>query len=104
MITTIIICVTVIIVVALILKWAKDMSAAGLPMFTYGECIQKSEEDNPKVVPAPVGFQADVTPESKHKDETQMSDVERMNAILQDSASTISALLRGEVDFDDIKQ
>lgn len=104
MITTIIICVTVIIVVALILKWAKDMSTASLPMFTYGECVWKSEEDNPKIVPAPIGFQADETHEAKHKDETQMSDVERMNAILQDSASTISALLRGEVDFDDIKQ
>lgn len=104
MITTIIICVTVILVVALILKWAKDMSTANLPMFTYGECVWKSKEDNPKIVPAPIGFQADATDEAKHKDETQMSDVERMNAILQDSASTISALLRGEVDFDDIKQ
>lgn len=69
-------------------------------MWLHAECVHK---EDPVAVPEsnPVGFQVDAT---KQIEEKTLSDKELREQLLQDTASTISALLRGEVDFDDIKQ
>lgn len=102
--TALIICLTIIFCVVWITTWAKHMSKCELPMFTYAECERTyaGEEDDEAPVEIPMRFQP---PEEKteEKTEEQMSDVEKLNQILSDTASTVSSLLRGEVDFDDIK-
>lgn len=95
MIITLIICITLVLCLVLLLKWAKDMATAGLPMFTYGQLVWKDDNTADKK-PNVIGFSAE--PEEK-----ELSDQEKLEKTLADSASTISALLRGEVDFDDIK-
>lgn len=97
MIVTIIICCTVLIALVIILKWAKDMSTANLPMFTYGECVWKEATSDTPITTQPIGF-------AVADEEKQLSSQEQLEAVLQDTASTISALLRGEVDYDEIKQ
>jgi hypothetical protein len=69
-------------------------------MWLHAECVHK---EDPVAVPEsnPIGFQGDTT---EHTEEKTLSDKELREQVLQDTASTISALLRGEVDFDDIKQ
>ena len=56
--TTIIICLTVIFCVIWITLWIKHMVINGLPLFTYGRCMQ-CEENNLETKPNPVGFQPD---------------------------------------------
>lgn len=99
MITTAIICVTVLIGLFLILKWAKDMSTANLPMFTYGECVWKEE---PKEIaePTPIGFKPEDTSEEKQVDEKTKREIRE--AYLRDPITLTASLLRGEVDIDDI--
>lgn len=94
--TTLLICITVILCLVIVLRWAKDMSVAELPMFTYGECVKKEPSD---FVPVnkPMGFAA--PEEEKSKDKT---DKEIKEAILKDPITMTAALLRGEVDIDDI--
>ena len=96
MITTIIICITVVLCLVILLKWITDMSKANLPMFTWGQCEWVSSTSEP--AHNPIGFES--KPEEVIK---EPNDKEELEHILRDSASTISALLRGEVDFDDIK-
>lgn len=102
--TALIICLTIIFCVVWLTTWAKHMSKCELPMFTYAECERTyaGEEDDSAPEEIPIGFKA---PEEKteEKTEEQLSDVEKMDRLLSDTASTVSALLRGEVDFDDIK-
>ena len=95
MITTLIICITVVFCLVLLLKWAKDMSTAGLPMFTYGECVRE-ETSNDAPVNEPIGFKA---PEESSE---KKSDKEQKEAVLKDPITMFSALLRGEVDIDDV--
>ena len=98
--TALIICLTIIFCVVWLTTWAKRMSKCGLPMFTYAACERTyaDGEADEEPVETPIGFQL-----PEEKTEEQMSDVEKMNQILSDTASTVSSLLRGEVDFDDIK-
>lgn len=96
MITTLIICTTVILCLVLILKWVTDMSREGLPMFTYGECIQK-ETSECTHSGAPIGF---VTPEEASKE--KKTDKEIKDAIMADPITMTAALLRGEVDIDEL--
>ena len=97
MITTLIICGTIIICLALVLKWATDMSREGLPMFTYGECVQKEFTEDVSVN-TPVGF----APPEEEKATKDKTDKEQKEAILKDPITMFSALLRGEVDIDDV--
>lgn len=97
MITTLIICATVIICLIIILLWAKDMATAGLPMFTYGECVKKESSDSTPVYPS-MGF-ITVSDESENKEKT---DKEKQEAYLKDPIALTASLLRGEVDIDDI--
>ena len=96
MITALIICLTVIICLILVLKWAKDMSTAGLPMFTYGEYVKK---ETPDCTPggAPIGF----SPPEETSDEKK-SDKDIKDAFMKDPITMTAALLRGEVDIDDV--
>lgn len=95
MITALIVCVTVIICLIIILLWAKDMSSANLPMFTYGECVWKEEADTTPTTQS-IGFQPEVeTPKDK-------TDKEQKEAYLKDPITLTASLLRGEVDIDDI--
>ena len=102
--TALIICLTIIFCVVWLTTWAKRMAERELPMFTYAECERTytGEECDEAPVETPIGFRP---PEEKteEKTEEQMSDMEKMDRLLSDTASTVSALLRGEVDFDDIK-
>ena len=101
MITALIICITVILCVVWYTLWVTYMSRRALPMWLHAECVHK-EDPEPVSEPNTIGFvQADTT---KHTEEKTLSDKELREQVLQDTASTISALLRGEVDFDDIKQ
>ena len=95
MITTLIICGTIILCLLLVLKWVKDMSAAELPMFTYGECVQKEYTES---VPnnQTIGF---VAPEESSE---KKSDKEQKEAVFKDPITMTAALLRGEVDIDDV--
>lgn len=96
MITTLIICATVVICLIIILLWAKDMATAELPMFTYGECVKK-ESSGFIPVNSPIGFT--VSDESENKEKT---DKEKQEAYLKDPIALTASLLRGEVDIDDI--
>lgn len=100
MITAIIICITVIICLFLILKWAHDMSTAGLPMFTYGECVQRKQDDDTPSNTIPIGF-ASVTDTTVEPTKPK-TDKEVKEAYLADPITMTAALLRGEVDIDDV--
>lgn len=102
--TTLIICITVIIVTLLICativyitQFVRWMAQHQLPMYTHAE-LQWVPNTPAPVEEKPVGFQV-----PENTTEPKLTDVEKMNQILSDAASTVSALMRGEVDFDDIK-
>lgn len=97
MITTLIICITIIVGLFLILKWAKDMSTANLPMFTYGECVWKEETQTPATT-TPIGF----APAEEEKQPDEKTQREIKEAYLKDPITLTASLLRGEVDIDDI--
>ena len=90
------ICLFVYLTVSMILRWIRQMAEDELPMFTYGECVKKEQ---PEYTPGrtPIGFQA--SDEETSKDKT---DKEIKEAILTDPITMTAALLRGEVDIDDI--
>lgn len=95
MIIAIIVCVTVIFCVIWITLWARHMVVSNLPMFTYGECVWKEEEqDEPNS--QPIGFKPE---EEQSKDKTAK---EAKEAVFKDPVTMTAALLRGEVDIDDI--
>jgi hypothetical protein len=63
-------------------------------MFTYGECVWKETSESES---NPVGF---VTPEAEPvKDKTAK---EIKDALMQDPITMTAALLRGEVDIDEL--
>ena len=99
MITTAMICITVVICLFMVLKWAKDMSTANLPMFTYGECVWK-EEPEEVVTTEPIGFKPEDTSEEKQVDEKTKREIRE--SYLRDPITLTASLLRGEVDIDDI--
>lgn len=96
MITTLIICLTVVFCVVWTTLWIKHMVVRNLPMFTYGECTWK--EESPKLEANPIGF-APEEEETKSKEQTEK---EKKEAVLADPITMTAALLRGEVDIDDI--
>lgn len=75
------------------------MSVRGLPMFTYGECVWKDKVEEPTQGETnPIGFSAEAEEENTEK----KSDKEQKDAVLKDPITMFSALLRGEVDIDDV--
>ena len=82
----------------MILRWIRKMAEDGLPMFTHSTLEWKPNSDNEETKP-PIGCNPpteDDTPEAKP------TDAEIKEAILQDPSKMISALMRGEVDIDEI--
>lgn len=95
---TAIICLFVYLTINMILRWIRQMAEDGLPMFTHGSLEWKPDSDKEETK-SPIGFNPpteDVTPEAKP------TDAEIKEAILQDPSKMISALMRGEVDIDEI--
>lgn len=98
MFITAIICLFVYLTINMILRWIRQMAEDGLPMFTHGSLEWKPNSDKEETKP-PVGFSPpteDVAPEAKP------TDAEIKEAILQDPSKMISALMRGEVDIDEV--
>jgi hypothetical protein len=93
MITTLIICGTILLCLVILLKWIADMSRACLPMFTYGECVWKDSTEEPKQM----GSSAE-----EEKSVDKKSDKEIKDAIMADPITMTAALLRGEVDIDEL--
>ena len=90
----IIICVTFLIGLVLVLKWIKDMSTANLPMFTYGEYVWKDDEDSDDKKNT-IGFVAS-------NNDVKKTDKEIQEALMSDPITMTAALLRGEVDIDEL--
>lgn len=93
-----IICLTVVFCVVYLTQWTTYMSRKQLPHFTVGNLVPK--QDAPAEKTAPIGFIEPTT--VAEQPEEKLSDKEKAEAVLKDTASTISALLRGEVDFDEL--
>ena len=91
----IIVCLTVVFCVVYLTQWATRMSQNQLPHFTIGSLATKAETPVEKT--NPIGF-------VEEQSEDKLSDKEKAEAVLKDTASTISALLRGEVDFDELNR
>ena len=99
MITTLMICVTIIFCVIWITLWAKHMVTNNLPMFTYGECVWKDKYEGPTQGETNlVGF----APPEEEKPAEKKSDKEVKDAIMADPITMTAALLRGEVDIDEL--
>jgi hypothetical protein len=97
MTTTLIICGTVVLCLMIIPKWVTDMSRAELPMFTYGECVWSDKvEESTQNETNPVGF---APPEESTE---KKSDKEVKDLIMKDPITMTAALLRGEVDIDEL--
>lgn len=95
---TAIICLFIYLTINMVLHWIRQMAEDGLPMFTHGRLEWKPNSDNEEIKPT-LGFSPpteDETPEAKP------TDAEIKEAILQDPSKMISALMRGEVDIDEI--
>ncbi len=95
---TAIICLFIYLVIDMILRWIRKMAEDGLPIFTHGSLEWKPNSDNEETK-TPIGFNPsteDDTPEAKP------TDAEIKEAILQDPSKMISALMRGEVDIDEV--
>ena len=95
---TAIICLFIYLTINMILRWIRQMAEDGLPMFTHGSLEWKPNSDKEETK-TPVGFSPpteDATPEAKP------TDAEIKEDMLQDPSKMISALMRGEVDIDEI--
>jgi hypothetical protein len=98
MITTLIICVTIIFCIVWITLWTKHMGTHNLPMFTYGECVWKDKVEEPTQGKTnPVGFVPAEEESSEKKSDKAVKD-----AIMADPITMTAALLRGEVDIDEL--
>lgn len=96
--TTLIICGTVVFCVIWITLWIKHMVVRNLPLFTYGECVWKDKtEEAAKGETNPMGF----APPDEEPAEKK-SDKEIRDAFMKDPITMTAALLRGEVDIDDV--
>ena len=93
-------CITVIFCVVWITMWIGHMVKHGYLLWTYGECVWKDEDKPVEEETHPIGF---VPVETKEEEAPKKpSDKEVKEALLADPAIMFSALLRGEVDIDDI--
>ena len=98
MITTLIICLTIIFCVVWLTLWARHMVVRNLPMFTYGECVYKDAVEEPTQDETNrMGFSAPEEEPSEKK-----SDKEIKDAYMKDPITMTAALLRGEVDIDEL--
>jgi hypothetical protein len=70
------------------------MSTAELPMFTYGECVKPETPEEPS---KPIGFKLPEEESSEKK-----SDKEIKDDMMKDPITMTAALLRGEVDIDEL--
>lgn len=86
-------CVTVVFCLLWFLRWVREMAQEQLPHFTVGVLQPRQPESPANDTPHIVGFAVD--------DEKELSDVEQRTQIMKDAASSISSLLRGELDFDE---
>ena len=101
-VNVIIICLTVLLAIVYITLWLTYMAKCKLPCFTLGTLEPEPEQPKAEVATKPIGFvTTNDTPEGKVE---ERSDKEKQEMLLSDVASTISSLLRGEVDFDDIRR
>jgi hypothetical protein len=67
-------------------------------MFTYGECVWKEKSnDAPILVNQPIGFTAPEAETPKEKTDKELKD-----ALMSDPITMTAALLRGEVDIDEL--
>ena len=96
---TAIICLFIYLVIDMILRWIRKMAEDGLPMFTHGSLEWKPNSDDEETTTTPIGFNP---PTEDDIPETKPTDAEIKEAILQDPSKMISALMRGEVDIDEI--
>lgn len=101
-VNVIIVCVTVLLAIVYITLWLTYMARRKLPCFTVGTLEPKPEQPEVETPTNAIGF-VTTSDTSEDKVETR-SDKEKQELLLKDVASTISALLRGEVDFDDIRR
>lgn len=95
---TAIICLFIYLTINTILRWIRKMAEDRLPMFTHG-VLEWKPNSNKEGTQTPIGFNPtpeDDTPEAKP------TDAEIKEAILQDPSKMISALMRGEVDIDEV--
>lgn len=102
MIICLIICLTIIFCTVYLTLWVKHMVTHNLPMFTYGECVWKdttSEADTTH----PVGFIDTAETTEPVVEEKKPTVKEQKEALMQDPTTLLAALLRGEVDIDDIR-
>ena len=96
---TAIICLFIYLTINMILRWIRKMAEDGLPMFTHGSLEWKPNSDDEETTTTPIGFNP---PTEDDTPETKPTDAEIKEAILQDPSKMISALMRGEVDIDEI--
>lgn len=97
MIICFMICITVVFCVVYILHWARNMAQDNLPMFTWGECVYKEEQPTTTET-HPLGFVVDET----HDEEKKPTDGEIKEQQLADPVMLCAALIRGEVDIDEL--
>ena len=96
MINCIVICLTIFASIVYILYWARKMSKDGLPHFIIGH-LEPAPEGQPEVNTPVIGF---TVPAEDSKEE--LSDQAQRDKILQDMASTYTAILRGDYDLDEL--
>lgn len=95
MISVLIICITIVFCIIYITQWARNMSKNNLPMFTYGECLYKVEDVPTTAQETPIGFEAPA-------EDKKLTDQEKKDELLADPVMMCAALLRGEVDVDEL--
>ena len=95
---TAIICLFIYLTIDMILRWIRKMAEDGLPMFTHGSLEWKPNSDKEETQ-TPMGLNAQSEDGTR---EAEPTDAEIKEAILQDPSKMISALMRGEVDIDEI--
>ena len=95
---TAIICLFIYLTINMILRWIRKMAEDRLPMFIRGylEWTPNSDKEGTKT---PIDFNL---PTEDDAPEAKPTDAEIKEAILQDPSKMISALMRGEVDIDEI--
>lgn len=92
------ICVTFVLSFMYLLNWIKDMAEQGLPMFTHGVLEWKPKQSTDAKTNV-IGFEGST---DEPPIEEKKSDKEEKAQTLTDMTSTVSALLRGEIDIDEI--
>lgn len=97
MFITAIICLFVYLAINMILRWIRQMAEDGLPMFTYGSLEWKTNSDKDEIGTTPIGFATTEETPTEKKSEKEIKE-----SYMSDPITMTAALLRGEVDIDDI--